>query len=239
MRKPFNDPRVRLALNYAIDKQAFIKVVFSGHADPMDSPMPPLLPFYQKQGSYAIRSGEGEGTAGRGRLPERLRDRRLTGGVQHPDAARHAVRSAAACGSWREDQRRAARGRRADGEDVQRAEAGRCHHRHAVRGWSSSTGDADWGMRPMLYTKSFPPVLSNLAWYSDPKTDAAIEAGLARSIRPSEARPMRMRRAQVWKDAPWIFLGVDHNLAAYSKKLHGAFMRPDQQFHLTPDASLD
>ena len=26
-------------------------------------------------------------------------------------------------------------------------------------GWSSSTGDADWGMRPMLYTRSFPPVL--------------------------------------------------------------------------------
>src|ERR1700722_8835427 len=40
MRKPFNDPRVRQALNYAVDKQAFIKVVFSGHADPLDSPMP-------------------------------------------------------------------------------------------------------------------------------------------------------------------------------------------------------
>ena len=46
-------------------------------------------------------------------------------------------------------------------------------------GWSSSTGDADWGMRPMLYTKSFPPVLANLAWYSSPATDAAIEEGLA------------------------------------------------------------
>src|SRR5580704_938766 len=52
MRKPFSDPHVRLALNYAVDKQAFIKVVFNGHADQMDSPMPPLLGFYQKQGSY-------------------------------------------------------------------------------------------------------------------------------------------------------------------------------------------
>ncbi len=51
MRKPFDDPRVREALNYAVDKQAFLKVVFSGHADAMDSPMPPLLGFYQKQGS--------------------------------------------------------------------------------------------------------------------------------------------------------------------------------------------
>ncbi len=34
-----------------MDKQAFAKVVFSGYSDPMDSPMPPLLGFYQKQGS--------------------------------------------------------------------------------------------------------------------------------------------------------------------------------------------
>ena len=106
-------------------------------------------------------------------------------------------------------------------------------------GWSSSTGDADWGMRPMLYTKSFPPVLSNLAWYSSPVTDAAIEEGLA-TVDPSKrAAAYAKAQAQVWKDAPWIFLSVDHNLAAYSKKLHGAFMRPDQQFHLTADASLD
>ncbi len=52
MRKPFSDLRVRQALNYAVDKQAYIKVVWSGYADTMDSPVPPGLPFYQKQGSY-------------------------------------------------------------------------------------------------------------------------------------------------------------------------------------------
>ena len=77
-------------------------------------------------------------------------------------------------------------------------------------GWSSSTGDADWGMRPMLYTKSFPPVLSNLAWYSSPATDAAIEEGLGHGrSRRSARRPMqrrrhrcgRMRRGSSWA---WI-----------------------------------
>ena len=91
----------------------------------------------------------------------------------------------------------------------------------------------------MLYTKSFPPVLANLAWYSNPKTDAAIEAGLATVDTSKRAAAYAEAQAQVWKDAPWIFLSVDHNLAAYSKKLHGAFMRPDQQFYLTSDASLD
>jgi glutathione transport system substrate-binding protein len=105
--------------------------------------------------------------------------------------------------------------------------------------WSSSTGDADWGMRPMLYTKSFPPVLSNLAWYSNPATDAAIEQGLATVDPTKRAAAYAKAQAQVWQDVPWIFLGVDHNLAAYSKQLHGAFIRPDQQFHLTEDATLD
>jgi glutathione transport system substrate-binding protein len=40
-RKPFDDLRVRQALNYAIDKQSFINVVYSGYADEMDSVMPP------------------------------------------------------------------------------------------------------------------------------------------------------------------------------------------------------
>jgi glutathione transport system substrate-binding protein len=106
-------------------------------------------------------------------------------------------------------------------------------------GWSSSTGDADWGTRPILYTKSFPPVLSNLAWYSSPATDAAIEAGLATVDPTKRAAAYAKVQEQAWKDAPWIFLSVDHSLAAYSKKLHGAFMRPDQQFYLRSDASLD
>ena len=74
MRKPFNDPRVRLALNYAIDKQAFAKVVFSGYADPMDSPMPQVLGLLSEAGQLSVRSGEGEGAAGRGRLSERVRE---------------------------------------------------------------------------------------------------------------------------------------------------------------------
>ena len=124
MRKPFSDPRVRLALNYAVDKQAFIKVVFNGHADPMDSPMPPLLGFYQEAGQLPVRSGEGQGAAGRGGLSERIRinaDRRR----RYAGAAWHAVHSAAACHRRGEGERGTAGGRRADGEGVQREEARR------------------------------------------------------------------------------------------------------------------
>ncbi len=82
-------------------------------------------------------------------------------------------------------------------------------------------------------------MLSNLAFYSNPITDAAIEKGLSTTDTKIRAGAYAKVQAQAWKDAPWIFLAVDHNLAAYSKKLTGAYMRPDQQFSLEPDATLN
>ena len=238
LRKPFNDPKVRLALNYAIDKQAFAKVVFSGYSDPMDSPMPQLLGFYQKQGSYPYDPAKAKALLAEAGYPNGF-ESTITG----------AVATLAQRGMQFVQQQLAVVGVKLTIEpleagvltakmfNVQKPEDATIVMLYG--GWSSSTGDADWGMRPMLYTKSFPPVLSNLAWYSNPVTDAAIEAGLSTTDSAKRAAAYAQAQAQVWKDTPWIFLGVDHNLAAYSKKLHGAFMRPDQQFHLTADAFLE
>ena len=238
MRKPFDDPRVRLALNYAIDKQAFSKVVFSGYSDPMDSPMPPLLGWYQKQGSYPYDPAKAKALLAEAGYPNGF-ESTITGGV--PTLAQRGMQfvqqQLAAVGVTLKIEPLEAGVLTAKMFNVQKPEDATIVMLYG--GWSSSTGDADWGMRPMLYTKSFPPVLSNLAWYSSPATDAAIEEGLATVDPAKRASAYAKAQALVWKDVPWIFLGVDHNLAAYSKSLHGAFIRPDQQFHLTEDASLD
>jgi glutathione transport system substrate-binding protein len=238
MRKPFDDPRVRLALNYAVDKQAFIKVVFSGHADAMDSPMPQGLGFYQKQGSYPYDPAKAKALLAEAGYPNGF-ETTLTGGnntlVQR--GMQFVQQQLAAVGVTVKVEPLEAGVLTAKEFNVQKPEDASIVMLYG--GWSSSTGDADWGMRPMLYTKAFPPVLANLAWYSNPVTDAAIEEGLSTTDPTKRAAAYGKAQAQVWKDVPWIFLGVDHNLAAYSKKLHGAFMRPDQQFHLTADAALE
>jgi glutathione transport system substrate-binding protein len=238
MRKPFDDQRVRLALNYAIDKQAFIRVVFSGHADPMDSPMPQLLGFYQKQGSYPYDPAKAKALLAEAGYPNGF-ESTLTSGSS----------TLAQRGMQFIQQQLAAVGVKVNVEPL---EAGVLTAKQFnvsgpqdativmnYGGWSSSTGDADWGMRPITYTRAFPPVLANLAWYSNPMTDAAIEAGLATVDPAKRATAYAQAQAQVWKDAPWIFLDVDHGLAAYTKKLHDASIRPDLQFYLRTDASLD
>jgi len=238
MRKPFDDPRVRLALNYAIDKQVFSKVVFSGYSDPMDSPLPPLLGFYQKQGSYPYDPAKAKALLAEAGYPNGFQST-ITGlAATLPERGMQFVQQQlAAVGVTLKIEPLEAGVLTAKMFNVKGPDDATIVMLYG--GWSSSTGDADWGMRPILYTKSFPPVLSNLAWYSNPVTDAAIEEGLATVDPTKRATAYAKAQAQVWKDVPWIFLGVDHNLAAYSKKLHGAFMRPDQQFHLTEDASLD
>ena len=238
MRKPFSDPRVRLALNYAIDKQAFAKVVFSGFSDPMDSPMPQGLGFYQKQGSYPYDPPKAKALLAEAGYPNGF-ESTITGAVSTlaQRGMQFVQQQLAAVGVTLKIEPLEAGVLTAKQFNVKGPEDATIVMNYG--GWSSSTGDADWGMRPMLYTRSFPPVLANLAWYSSPATDAAIEEGLATVDPAKRGAAYAKAQAQVWKDAPWIYLGVDHNLAAYSKKLHGAFMRPDQQFHLTEDASLD
>lgn len=43
--KPFDNLKVRQALNYAINKTALIKVAFSGYAVPAEGPVPPTIDF--------------------------------------------------------------------------------------------------------------------------------------------------------------------------------------------------
>ena len=59
---PFKDPKVREALNYAIDRNAIVKLAYSGHATPGSSFMPYKMQFWNDVAeAVSIRSGEGEG----------------------------------------------------------------------------------------------------------------------------------------------------------------------------------
>jgi glutathione transport system substrate-binding protein len=94
-------------------------------------------------------------------------------------------------------------------------------------GWSPSTGDADWGIRPLLATEAFPPTLFNLAFFSNPDLDAAVAEGLA-SADP-EVRQAAYARAQeiVMDEAPWIFLWVPTTLGGIRKEVSGMVIQPD------------
>lgn len=45
--KPFDNPKVREALNYAINRQALVKVAFAGYATPATGVVPPSIAYAQ------------------------------------------------------------------------------------------------------------------------------------------------------------------------------------------------
>lgn len=46
---PFDDPKVRQALNHAVDKQSIIDSFYAGNADPAVNPMPDVIPGYNDE----------------------------------------------------------------------------------------------------------------------------------------------------------------------------------------------
>lgn len=237
-RKPFDDVRVRQALNYAVDKAAFSKVVFSGYAGQLTSVLPENLSGYSKQpASYPYDPAKAKALLAEAGYPNGF-ETVLWGGNT----------TIAQRGMQFLQQQFAAVGVKASVEPLESgvaaakiwtvktpAEATTLMHYTA---WSASTGDADWGLRPLLSTKGFPPNLFNTAYYSSPAFDAAIEAGLTTADTAKRTAAYKSAQEIAWKDAPWIFLVSDDNISAKTKTLSGIYVLPDGQM-LTEDAALN
>ena len=237
-KKPFSDVRVRQAMNLAVDKKAYSKVIWSGYADELDSPMAPGLQYYTKQKPWPYDVAKAKALLAEAGYPNGF-EVTITGGTS--TLSRRSMEFL--------QQQLALVGVKVTVESL---EAGvltsKLYTNPApetatiqmlVTGWSSSTGDADWGIRPFLWGKGIPPVLNNFAYYRNAEVDAAIEAGLSTIDPAKRASAYAIAQKVAWEDAALLYLGMSHNLAAYTKKLKGASMRGDQQFQLDDDASLD
>ena len=100
-------------------------------------------------------------------------------------------------------------------------------------GWSSSTGEADWALRPLLYGESWPPKLFNTAYYRNDKVDADIKGALATTDKTQKAKLYRDAQQTIWNDAPWAPLVTEKLLSAHSRKLSGVYVMPDASFEFS------
>jgi len=239
MRKPFDNPKVREALNYAVDKQAMVKVVFNGYAEPLDAPLPARLSGYSSQGkSWPYDPAKAKALLAEAGYPNGFES--VLWGA-NPTITQRGMQFL--------QQQFAAVGVKVQVEPLESGvaaakiwsvktpeEATTMMHYTA---WSASTGDADWGLRPLFGGKAaFPPVLFNTAYYSSDAVNAQIQAGLTTADPAKRAAAYKAAQEQIWKDAPWIFLVSDDILSAKSKKLSGVYVMPDGQM-LTEDAALN
>jgi glutathione transport system substrate-binding protein len=227
--KPLSDVRVRQAINYALDKDAIMKIAWGGAAQPMDSIIPANLQYYKKQSPwpYDVEKGKAlmkeagyekgfevvfmtPNASNRLRATEMVQQQLsqigITGKLESMDTASFYNKL---------------EGFRADDPNPVPF--------IAFGGWSASTGDADWGIRPLLATESFPPN-ANFGFYSDPKVDALIAAGLASAAPEVRQKAYGDLQDYIWNQAPWGYLFVDDLLAAKLKTLKGIYPLADGAF---------
>ncbi len=166
--KPFDNPKVRQAIAYAINKEALAKVAFNGYATPAEGVVPQGVEYAVKIGPWPYDVAKAQAAADRGRLSERLRDRAVVGAT----TTRPRRRSRSSCSSScsRSASRPRSRCSR-PGSASRRSRAGRIRRRRRCA-CTTSAGRR----RPAKPTgrcvrcshgESWPPKLFNTAYYKN------------------------------------------------------------------------
>lgn len=231
MRKPFDDVRVRKALNYAVDKDAFCKVVLNGFCAPATSPIPPLLRFYTNVGQYEYNPEKAKQLLSEAGYPNGFETEMfgknstmVIRGLQFLQQQLGAINVKVSVTPLEA------------GVEADRVWGARTPEESTVRmqfgGWSASTGDADYGLRPLFASESFPPNMFNVAYFKNEEVDKDLSDAVKTADDAKRSALYAHTQKVIFENAPWIFLGERDNLSAKSKKLSGVFMLPDGGFIL-------
>jgi len=221
---------VRQALNYAVDKQAIIKGVLFGAADPMDAPMAPSIFGYQKIGAYPYD-------------PEKAKQLLSQAGVDPSQITLHLI---SPTGRYVQDFPAAQAianyirniGFKVDVRTmdwptyvgtITKPKAENTTELHLL-GWAPAFMDASQQMQQFDCTQSPPNGLAT-SFYCDPNAQKLMTQASS-EVDPQKRADLYHQASQIiWNDAPWIFLWVQRFPMAYSAKVTGVSGLPNEKFY--------
>ncbi len=234
--KPFNDVRVRKALNYAVNKEALAKVAFSGYAVPATGSAPEGVdyakvyepwPYDPKKARELLKeAGYPNGfTATLWSLYNHTTAQKVIQFLQQQFAQVGVKVSILAMEAGQRNEYL-----------LKKPEDAKLNMLYA--GWSSSTGELDWALRPLLATASWAPVAGNYGFYSSKVLDDSFTKALLTMDRAEKTKLYNAGQDAIWNDAPWIFLINEQNVSAKVKNLKKFYVQPDAGFDYY-EAELD
>ncbi|SFC21497.1 glutathione transport system substrate-binding protein [Polaromonas sp. OV174] len=231
LQKPFDDVRVRQAINYAINKEALAKVAFSGYAKPMEGVIPQGVEYAVKMQPWPHNPAKAKELLKEAGYPNGF-STTLWSGYNDSTATKvvqFVQQQLAQVGVKLSVEMLEA------GQRVQRVKQVPNPKDAGIRmyyiGWASSTGEADWVLRPLLATSAWPPAFENTAYYSNPVVDDAVKNALLTTDEAKKHSLYKSAQEQIWKDAPWAFLVTRNNVYVHAKDLSGVHVMPDGNFY--------
>ncbi|MDI3416308.1 glutathione ABC transporter substrate-binding protein GsiB [Pantoea sp. V106_11] len=234
--KPFDNPKVREALEYAINRQALVKVAFAGYATPATGIVPPSIEYAQTYPPIPYDPAKAKALLKEAGYPNGF-ETTLWSSHNHSTAQKvlqFVQQQLAQVGVKVKVTAMDAGQRAAEVEGKGQKESG---VRMFYTGWSASTGEADWALTPLFATTAWPPAIFNTAFYSNPKVDKDLADALKTTDSKQKAKLYKDAQDTIWNDHPWIPLVVEQLVSAHSKNLSGFYMMPDTSFSFD-DAEL-
>ncbi|MEI4769087.1 glutathione ABC transporter substrate-binding protein [Psychrobacillus sp. FJAT-51614] len=233
LKAPYDDLKVREALNYAINKEAFIKVVMNGHGNILDSIIAPDVQYYEKQDPYNFDIEKAKSLLKEAGLENGFKAKLWGGNSSSAIKAMEFIQQQLAQVNVEVEVVPMEAGTISDKIwSVQNADDAEIELYYG--GWSPSTGDADWGIRPLLGgTEAYPPNSYNVSYYNNSDVNSQIQSALKTADSDKRAQAYKEAQEKTWKDAPWVFLSTDNTMAGKKNYLKGIYLLPDGSLSVT------
>jgi peptide/nickel transport system substrate-binding protein len=225
--EPFDDPRVRQAVNYAVDVESIVRDLFDNAALVSRAPFASPIFGYSEQPSYA-------------RDLDKARDLLREAGIEegttivlHHPTGRY-IQDALVADAVRAQLREV--GLNVELRTLEwtqyvpfvRAVEDENEVQFAMLGWGTPTMDADYALFALFHSSEVPPGF-NGAFYQNPTVDALLEE--ARTNPDATARQAAYDEAIaiIWDDAPWLFLYSEIQLTAVRTNVEGFVVHPNER----------
>ncbi len=229
-KKVLDNKLVREALNYAVDKQAIIKGVLFGAAEPMDAPMAPSLFGYKKIGAYPYDPEKAKALLKQANVdPSQITLHMIspTGRYVQDFPAAQAIANYIRDIGFKVDVRTM------DWPTyvgtITKPPAENTTELHLL-GWAPAFLDASQQMQQFDCTQH-PPAGLATSFYCDPAAQKLITEA-AHEVNVQKRAELYAQASQIiWNDAPWIFLWVQRFPMAYSAKVTGISGLPNEKFY--------
>jgi ABC-type transport system substrate-binding protein len=216
-RKPlFQDVKVRQALNYAVDKETIVNKILLGQGKVASAPVGSSLNGYSDVGNYEYdpekakqlldEAGVKPGTKIKLWTPDGryLMDSKITEFIQ---ANLSEVGFEVEFQKWEWSAYAAELDNQESEFDLM------------IGSWGASTGDIDWGLRPLLTTDGN----NNYGDYSNPKVDELIQKGLGSSDADERLKIYNEAMTIIKEDAPWVFIAEYTQPVGISKNVENIY----------------
>lgn len=221
-REPFNDHGVRQALNYGVNKEDVLKAGSLGEGYVIDSPLAKGVWGYASVGGYEHDPEKAKQLLADAGYPDGFQSQLWTSAT-HRDRAVAVQAQLANIGIEIEVvQMESAALTAEQAKPVEESQI-----QMLMSQWSPSTGDADWGLRPLYTEAEWPPAGSTYSFFTDPEIEAFIQQGLELADPEERAGAYANAQKAIMDAAPNIFLYAPTYFGGIDKKAGGITVQPD------------